>query len=913
MNTLIRSLVLMMLALGGMSLAVAVETVWIEAETLDGVTGYCWPQASNPALKTTHGNWGLSGPGWAAEWMQGGESGFLSIACSGDDDAAVATKAVEIPEAGQYFVWARYRDNREASERFQIRIAQDGAAPWTGVYGENPVVEEDNASKLYWGWSFAWAGRSVTLAKGAATLSLLSGFKEAGCRQLDVIVITSDPAYRPLIKDVPRNDSWNVLASFREKGFGGLEPLARRIGNFQAPEAWTPKTFQDRGFLYLWNVPDDSVQEWAGDDPAAVRVPYNLRDADTLKAFREMFAGKTDVPIFSDPRIVPTFHASGPKILGTDAADAKEKKNAELFVRWLEANPRRLWAGMLNYYPDTPVTPAARENFLKKYRDRFVGAISGEDLGYFYPTPEAMRAGTAAAKTRRELVAAMGAVCMATNDAKYQKVFGEKLPEPYRDVIPCQSTSMSAFADLCYLWGARTVGYESSTATHAIQAMNLAFLRGAARQNGGLTATYRSSNFGDSATMFSEVGMYTKPSNIYDNFYDVYAGTGMTWYKFDIWYQYMAGASMFYHEQGFDEFWRPGGTTAAGLHPLQLSPKGNLVDRFLRITAKEPDRGAAFTPVALLVDYAHGWGGTLNSSHLFDNYAGRPDMTRFDDHARMMREYMDVAYYPIGPKSEAPITALSENFVPGVFGDIFDVIYAYPDVKKWTTIDTYPVVIVTGDIELTRAEGQRLDEYVQRGGTLLVADTQLTGPGLAELRLPKLGDAEEAAGYRWLGNADLQPSQRFRFRAISGGRSLATTGDGKTFCAAFDRGQGRLIALAVPRGLGINRQVIPVVPRLFAHLSRGLMPFEVDGDVEWMVNRVQNGWAVTLFNPAGDLKPQHGMFPTDFRENRTVTLRANVPIRTAKDRLLPTDPLAVQGNAVTLTIPAGGVRLIDLQ
>ena len=905
------TLLFFMLLLVG-SLAIAGESLWIEAETLDGVTGYCWPMAVNPKLNTTNGNWGLSGPGWTSEWMQGGESGFLSIACGADDDKAVASKKIEIPEAGQYYIWVRYRDNREQSERFQIRLAQDGANPWTGTYGVDPVVEEDNTMKLYWGWSFGWAAQSTTLKKGAATLSLLSGFKEVKCRQIDVIVLTTDPNYKPLIKDRPKSDTLNVLASFREKGFQGIEPLARKTKNYAAPAVWTPKTYKDKGFLYLWNVSDDSVQEWAGDDPTAVKYPYHLLDAAAITAFKTMYGGKTDVPIFSDPRIVPTFHMSGAKILGTDTTDPKMKKNAELFTRWLDANPNRLWAGMMNYYPDTPVTPAAYENFVKKYRDRYVGGIAGEDLGYFYPTPEQMKAGTANAKTRRELAKAMGDVCMACNEAKYQKVYGQKLPDAYRDTIPCESTSMPAFAALCYDWGARTVGYEASSGTHAILSMNLAFLRGAARQNGGLTATYRSCNFGDSATMFSEAQLYTKPSNIYDNFYDVFSGTGMTWFKFDIWYQYMSGASFAYNEQGFDEYWMPGGLTAAGQHPLQLSPKGNLIDRFLRLTAKEPDRGVAFTPVALLLDYAHGWGGTLNSSHLFDGYPNRPDLTQFNDHAQAIREYMDTAYYPIVPKSEAPLTALNENYVPGVFGDIFDVVYAYPDVKKWTTIDSYPVVIVAGDIDITQAEGKRLNDYVQNGGTLLVADAQLTGPGLAELKLPKMGDLEEASGYHWLGGADVQPSQHFRFRNIAGGKPVATTADGKTFCSYFDRGRGRLVMLSVPYGMGENRQAVPVVPRLFAHLSRDLMPVEVDGDVEWMVNKLKNGWAVTLINPAGDVKPQHGIFPTDFRENRTITIRSHVPVRAAHDRLLPTDKMTVNDNTVTVTVTAGSVRIIEL-
>ena len=28
-------------------------------------------------MRKTDGHWGISGPGWAAEWNQGGESGFL--------------------------------------------------------------------------------------------------------------------------------------------------------------------------------------------------------------------------------------------------------------------------------------------------------------------------------------------------------------------------------------------------------------------------------------------------------------------------------------------------------------------------------------------------------------------------------------------------------------------------------------------------------------------------------------------------------------------------------------------------------------------------------------------------------------------------------------------------------------------
>jgi hypothetical protein len=281
------------------------------------------------------------------------------------------------------------------------------------------------------------------------------------------------------------------------------------------------------------------------------------------------------------------------------------------------------------------------------------------------------------------------------------------------------------------------------------------------------------------------------------------------------------------------------------------------------------------------------------------------------------------------------MTATSEVYVPGVFGDIFDVIYAYPDVSKWTTIDSYPVVVVTGEIDLTEAEGVRLAEYVQRGGTLVVAANHLTGPGVAQLQLPSTTEVKESDGYRWLardehdeqkgnqkevdlGESLLHRSQRFRYlpwaqKDLPGMRKLATTNDGDLFCGAIDRGEGRLIYLSVPHGLGIDRQSHPVVTRLIAHLSRGLMPLEVAGDVEWLVNRTSRGLLVTLLNPAGQDKPQHGITPTDYRENRSVSLRSFMPISNVHDRLSPADKIEIKDNRIDVVVPAGGVRILEIQ
>jgi hypothetical protein len=96
-------------------------------------------------------------------------------------------------------------------------------------------------------------------------------------------------------------------------------------------------------------------------------------------------------------------------------------------------------------------------------------------------------------------------------------------------------------------------------------------------------------------------------------------------------------------------------------------------------------------------------------------------------------------------------------------------------------------------------------------------------------------------------------------------------------------------------------------------VRQGLMPIEVDGDVQWLLNKNAAGWMLTLLNPAGQDKPQQGITPTDYRQNRKVTIRSSVPITSAVDKLLPTDPLKVADNTVELTVPAGDVRIIELK
>ena len=444
------------------------EHLWLEAEHFRVIQGYCWPMGPEN-LRQTDGAWGLSGPGWAAEWTQGGESGFLSIAAGGNDDRAVVHRDVELPVAGRYFIWVRYGDWREQTERFEIQIEQDGADTWTGKFGEQAVIEEDNVMKLYWGWAFGWDHRTAELKKGAARITLRTTVTEPDPRQVDVVVLCTDPDYRPLIKHRPANPAWNILESYRNGIPDSLEPLARQHRPAAMPDAWRMRTFADAGFLYLWNVGrPDPVTSWLSDDPERIRVPYQIGDDAALAEFAQKYAGRDDIPIFSDPRIVPTFHGSGPTAFRTDPETGELTEQSVRFAKWLDDNPDRFWGGMMNYAGETPIGEPAIAMF-EKYRDRYVGSIAGESLGYFYVPAETMQPATADAMTRRAMAEAFSPITVEANAAKYREVFGRDLDEnPFEDVISCLSVGNITFMPLLSQWGVRTIGYESAVATSSL-------------------------------------------------------------------------------------------------------------------------------------------------------------------------------------------------------------------------------------------------------------------------------------------------------------------------------------------------------------------------------------------------------------------------------------------------------------
>ena len=885
------------------------QHLWIEAESLAPLRGSNF--SITPEQRQERGAWAISGPGVADAWTQGGESEWMSIAARADENAEVsAGRDVEIPIAATYVLWVRYSDYREKEEVFGVRIIQDGRRT-EHLFGRAAVVDEMEPMKLQWDWSFAWASAEVPLTKGRARVELFTTGSTQARRQVDSLCLTTDTRYRPSGREKPDFAAWSALRAIRETGLPPVEPFARVPDFGVTPAEWR---IQDRAPAFLWNVSKPWAEELKKPSGKRQEHPFAV-DEPLLKDFLDAQRGKEPLiykealsgPVWHIPEY-PTMFASGSP-----------------FLAWLEKHPGRPFALLLNYadprWPKDADRAAVRAN-LERFADRFHGCIAGESISHTGYDSEALHTKVRAAKTRADVLAALREVHTASVIKKFSDYYGAPTDatSAWRQVVSCLSANMEAFAHALCDWGVQRIGHEN-TANSPTLARRLAFLRGAARQFGRKMVDYQSCNFGDAANMFSRQAFLYPASSRYilDNSYDAFAGAGMNWLWKDYLLWHLAGVSAFYNEQGVDLFWKPGGHAAGDDWPVQLSPKGKVAEAALRL-AREHPRGTQWTPVAFLIDEAHGWAQERFTPGAFGL---DPELNRAllspGKHEASLRGWFDLAYYPAPETQNEPTSAIRQTNVNGIFGDIFDVISNAPG--RAAILRTYPAVIIGGDVPISAEWGKALAEYMEEGGTLVVCAEQLSGDGVGALNLPATDAGEATAGFRWQPAQKTFASSIFQSHAISAGsgdiRSLAKTSDNKHLAVMIPRGKGQLLYVGVPLGLCVDERPHPVLAHVLRHVVQGLTPVRAVGDVEWVLNRLDDGgWLLALLNNSGVDKPQHGIVPTRHEEFRTVQIETSFPVANSEEWLANETLVwkrTEKGASAQFVVPVGAVRLVAIR
>ena len=873
--------------------------LWLEPEWFDGVKGTFayWTGEAKPT-----GAWGVAGPGISPEWTQGGESEWNSMGVSATETKAVCGRDLIVPRAGKYRVWVRYVDHRKKTEPFTVRITPEGKPAFTAELGVKPVVPENDEYQLYWGFSFGWGSFDVTLPEGKARVELIIDKVGEAWRQVDAMLITEDLAYVPVGREKP------AFAYLRAFDLDPKDGAAWRGKGLPEPKFARPK-LGGRDFA-MWTAVDYDTKKWEAVKPDTSKYDLFFRfspPVDIRDQFHKEFAGRKDLPIMSSQHMLPGFYLGNTPDLSPGTQ----------LRAWLEASKSPFYI-MTNYasgaYTDKtgPATYAALTGPLA---DQFLGYVHGEALG----TGGLAMPDKPLGNSRREHVDLLGKQLVKQQAVEWSKIYKTPVPESHwAKGISCMSVDSIALAHLYQHTGAKVVGYELD-ATNVHAPMRIAFERGAARQFGGAWINYASGNFGDACNYFTQNPSVPRgaPSWFHSK-YAVTDGVSIGWYRKMYYLNYMSGGSAIFWEQGLGNQWfLPG----PGKHAVQLSPFGRATEDFLAFAERLPDRGEPITPVGLLLGAGHGYERVNYSSKMLHVF---PE----NDADRELRELFNVCWHPSGVVEGLPATPDVQSLPNGRYGNIFDVLVDRPDALK--AIFDYRVIWAAGDVELGTAAVKVLEEYVRAGGTLVV-NAETLGKTFPD-SLSGFDRSGAFGSYDGWATQDGVERSTTPFRVAHGkvdGTSkveiLATAGIKGNTVPLVTRnavGNGAVILVLVPRGLGLDERAHPVLPYLMNGLTQTLLPIDVltvdtkrsAGEILYQVNRTKDGFVVLLANNRGVDKTQHGVARVDRRQSVEVVLRPRIPVKAAREYTGPRElvPTMIPGNATEyrVVVHPGDVQVI---
>jgi hypothetical protein len=872
--------------------------LWFEPEWFDGVSG-SFAYWAGPAKAT--GSWGIAGPGIAAEWSQGGESEWNSMGAAALETKARCQRDFIVPRAGDYHVWVRYVDHRNKTEPFRISIEQGGKTAVQGELGVEPVLPANDEYQLYWGFSFGWGKVKGKLASGAARLILAIDKPGQAWRQVDAVLITDDLKYEPVGREKPAFAFQAAMNLRPKKG-----TVWRGSGRDIKP-GWTRPKLAGRDFS-MWTGIDADPKWWDKHKSDTLYHVYFQKSppADIRDKFQKEFAGRKDMPIMSWPHLLPGFY------LG----ESPDLSGGTSLRQWLERTraPFYILTNYANASYDAKKGPATFAALTGPLADQFLGFIHGEAIG----------AGGVAApegplgKSRREHADALAKILLKKQAGAWTAIFKTPVPESFWSRgISCLSAESIALAHLFHDMGARVVGYEED-ATNVHVPMRIAFERGAARQYGGSWLNYASGNFGDSCNYFTQEPVVPRGAKSwFHSRYAVTDGVSVSWYRKLYYLNYLSGAAAIYWEQSLGNQWMLPGP---GTHPIQLSPFGRATEDFQAFVSRLPDRGEPITPVAILLSHGHGYDRVNYRCKMINVFTE-------DANDLELRELFNVCWHPSIVLEGMPASADVQSMPSGVYGNIFDVLVDRPARSK--AIFNYPIVWAAGDANLTGPWQPVLEEYLRRGGTLVLNIVAAKDMPAKLLGIEPTGQTAVSESWAPAGE-EMRSATPFNVAEIKelGGKVeilASAEADGKRLplITRHAAGPGAVIVTLVPHLIGQDERAHPSVPYLMNGLTAGLLPVEVRlangarpaGEIMYQVNQTRDGYLVALLNQRGIDKTQNGIARVDRRVFVDVVLQATRPIKTAVEYTDRRDlPVATSGDRseVRLRVPAGDLRVVYL-
>ena len=769
---------------------------------------------------------------WWPQWSRGGDSGWWAVQGEAAADKGEVSIDITVPQSGTYALWARYEDYLGKAEPFDVVVKHAGGEA-RAAFGRGDVMA---TAAPPFPWSYAWDKKTVELKKGPAKVSVALAGAAQVRRAVDAVVLTTDADWKPRDRGFPPMAYAEYLLQWGQKR-QPLPPLVA-AANPAVPKAWTLPVVAGQDFWYLGG---------GGLVSGFPRLISVAGAPETLPSFIRAYAGKPEsAPVFGSPRCAGRWSINQVKdLLQPDNPMRKYILEHKLpFV--IGGN-----------YSSAGQVPGSYNEVKKVFGDLWVGIISGEGSYLGIPLqPENVPPGP------------------DFKESNYRWVFGEgkgvwqkalttdwatPVAEPFEKFILCSSVGTLPIIHRLAESGVQVLGSESAGAMPYID-LQMAFARGAARQYGRNWLWYFGASFGDAIRTFTAEGKYDlalEGLNV-ENRNDK-VGPSLAHIRRTLLNAYLQGAGYFFPEQGYNLFGPDG----------KLNPMGWSYDEMLRLATRHPDRGVTYTPVAVLLDHAHGWDKyDYTGMHIW----GRQTLQRPD---RMIDGFFNVAYFPFPRNEGDPVNDLNVPWPNGYFGDIFDILVTSP--TRTDAVNAYPVVFCVGDTRLDAKWVEALKAYVRNGGTLVI-NVEQAAAGMDEAFL----GAKLSKTWKEDSAVECQPDGQklagtvFPYLLVAPtaeAKVIARTAGGDPVAVVNKVGKGQVVLTTPSYLLGHDGVPTPYLARLLLQVTSGLLPVEVTGNCQHFVNLHPKGYVVVLSNNEGIAKLSHSAAVMDAGKASTVTLR----------------------------------------
>lgn len=358
------------------------------------------------------------------------------------------------------------------------------------------------------------------------------------------------------------------------------------------------------------------------------------------------------------------------------------------------------------------------------------------------------------------------------------------------------------------------------------------------------------------------------------------------------------------------------------------SPLGKAWEDWFEFTRKNPDRGASYAPVALLVPFEQG----------YPNYGGKSWMRFNYERTDWM---IDAFMFTIIPHS--PVTQKGDEgaLSNSPYGDIYDVIVPNTPEKPVSidVLNNYKVAVMLGKYKNDKALAERLMEYVKNGGTLLINIKQVNEffpmdfLGFEKKNITANNSIDVKSPIRSVSNGKtfaLSETYETEPIKLKGAVLLLEDSAGNVLACKNKFGKGQVLVSAIDCMIpktnfnGADEKVLnqlvygkkfPFVEYFLKNIVSEVLPLEVTGDIEYGLNKLPDGWLLYLINNKGVIKFTNKEQTLDPSKTAKVevllrNIKASFITELREQKAIAHDE---KNNSFVVDVPPGGIRVIKIK